>query len=232
MNPRYIRTNFYSIILSVFLGFSKNAAAFSLDTHLYIATKVLDDAVTGSISVCAGEALTSAKPGSRCAKRYPIPTTIFTALSSNPSSYLSGALGPDVFPDFITSQVTVHPGIENGWGTDDFLGHLLTQAGNGVDLAWVSGFLSHASSDVFAHSWVNHYAGGIFDLSKHVESNEIEVRHFILERYIADRTPRIWSKYATIPKAPHDFVADHLMLANPVSAQLKKAGAVTGQSSL
>lgn len=217
-----------TLVAAVLSGITQSVPGFSLDTHLYIATKVLDDALTGSISVCAGEALTSAKPGSRCARRYPIPAATLAALKSNPSAYLAGALGPDVFPDFITSQVTVHPGIEHGWGTDDFLRHLSAKAGGGADLAWVSGFLSHASSDVFAHSWVNHYAGGIFDISKHVESNEIEVRHFVLERYIADRTPRIWSKYAAMPEAPHEFVADQLMLANSVSAQFKKAGPVTG----
>lgn len=219
----------YFLVFGIFLGIPiRESAAFSLDTHLYIATKVLDDALSGSISVCAGEALALAKPGSRCSKRYAIPASTLVALKESPSAYLAGALGPDVFPDFITSQVTVHPGIEHGWGTDDFLRHLLAHAGSGNDRAWVSGFLSHASSDVFAHSWVNHYAGGIFDLSKHVESNEIEVRHFILERYIADRTPRIWPKYAEEIDAPHEFVADQLMLANPISAQFKKAGAVTG----
>jgi hypothetical protein len=219
----------FSLVFSFFVGIpTQDAIAFSLDTHLYIATKVLDEALTGSISVCAGEALALAKPGSRCARRYSVPAATAVALKSNPSAYLAGALGPDVFPDFITSQVTVHPGIEHGWGTDDFLQHLLVHAGDGSELAWVSGFLSHASSDVFAHSWVNYYAGGIFDISKHVDSNEIEVRHFVLERYIADRTPRIWSKYATIPEAPHEFVADQLILSNPVSAQFKKAGAVTG----
>jgi hypothetical protein len=217
------------LVFCVLLSFPKqDAGAFSLDTHLYIATKVLDDVKRGSVSVCAGEALASAKNGSRCARRYPIPAATLAALNSNPSAYLAGALGPDVFPDFITSQATVHPGIEDGWGTDDFLQHLLAHAGAGSDLAWVSGFMSHASSDVFAHSWVNQYAGGIFEIKTHIGSNEIEVRHFILERYIADRTPRIWSKYAAAPEAPHEFVADQLMLANPVSAQFKKAGAVTG----
>jgi hypothetical protein len=222
---RRMRSTAVAVAISVI---SQATSAFSLDTHLYIATKVLDDALTGSISVCAGDALASAKPGSRCAKRYLIPAATLAALKSNSSAYLAGALGPDVFPDFITSQVTVHPGVEHGWGTDDFLRHLSAKAGGGADLAWVSGFLSHASSDVFAHSWVNHYAGGVFDISKHVESNEIEVRHFVLERYIADRTPRIWSKYAATPEAPHEFVADQLMLANAVSAQFKKVGPVTG----
>lgn len=217
-----------SVIAAALGATTQGAPGFSLDTHLYIASKVLDDGLSGSISVCAGEALASAKPGSRCARRYPIPAATLAALKSSPSAYLAGALGPDVFPDFITSQVTVHPGLEHGWGTDDFLRHLSTKAEGGADLAWLSGFLSHASSDVFAHSWVNHYAGGIFDISKHVESNEIEVRHFVLERYIADRTPRIWTKYAATPEAPHEFVADQLMLANPVSAQFKKAGPVTG----
>ena len=219
----------YCFVTSIFVGTpTQEAAAFSLDTHLYIATKVLDDALTGSISVCAGESLGAVNPSSRCAKRYPISPETLEALKGNPSAYLAGALGPDVFPDFITSQVTVHPGIEHGWGTDDFLRHLLANTEVGNDRAWVSGFLSHASSDIFAHSWVNYYAGGIFDISTHVNSNEIEVRHFVLERYIADRTPHIWSKYAATPVAPHEFVADQLMLANPVSAQFKKGSKVTG----
>lgn len=226
---RIVKTFMCPSVVSALLSLAaQSTMAFSLDTHLYIATKVLDDALTGSISVCAGEELASAQSGSQCAKRYPIPQVKFTALKDYPSAYLAGALGPDVFPDFITSQVTVHPGLEHGWGTDDFLRHLLANAKDGADLAWVSGFLSHASSDVFAHSWVNHYAGGIFDISKHIDSNEIEVRHFVLERYIADRTSHIWSKYATTPEAPHEFVADQLMLANPVSLQFKKAGAITG----
>lgn len=204
---------------------AKGAAGFSLDTHLYIGTKVLDDALTGSISICTGEALATAVPGSRCARRYAIPEAVLASIKSNPSAYLSGTLGPDVFPDLITSQVTIHPGIEHGWGTDNFLQHLLANAGAGGDLAWVSGFLSHASADVFAHSWVNLYAGGLFDLANNLDSNEIEERHFILERYIADRTPSIWSKYAAMPEAPHEFVADQLILSNPVAAQLKKTSA-------
>src|SRR4051812_22173587 len=57
----------------------RDAAAFSLETHLYIATKVLDDALTGSISVCAGEAAAGAIPGSPCSKRYPIPVATLEA---------------------------------------------------------------------------------------------------------------------------------------------------------
>lgn len=124
----------------------------------------------------------------------------------------------------------MHPGIEHGWGTDDFLRHLSSTVQKLDEVAWLHGFHSHASADIFAHSWVNHYAGGIFDISIHADegSNEIEERHFVLERYIADRTPRSWSKYAGKPEAPHEFIADQLMLANPVSAQFKKKGAATG----
>ena len=216
-----------NLLVSLGFAYPTIAPAFSLDTHLYVATKVLDDLQDGTVSICAGEELATAKPDSRCGRRYPVRPAIAAALKSNASAYLAGAMGPDVYPDFITSQVTVHPGIEHGWGTDDFLRHLLANAGSGADLAWTSGFASHASADIFAHSWVNHYAGGIFDLGAHSGSNEIEVRHFILERYIADRTPRVWSKYAEIPSAPHGFIADQLMLANPVSAQFKKNGATT-----
>ena len=109
-DARRVRRTFrLTVVASALCAITQGVPGFSLDTHLYIATKVLDDALSGSISVCAGEALVSAKPGSRCARRYPIPAATLAALKSSPSAFLAGALGPDVFPDFITSQVTVHP---------------------------------------------------------------------------------------------------------------------------
>lgn len=199
------------------------ANAWSLETHLYIGAQVLDEVITdGKVSLCAGWAAKSPSPQSACARRYAVPVATREAMLTHSSAYLAGTLGPDVYPDFITSQITVHPGIEHGWGTDQWLQHLMAHAGSPEQLAWVSGFLSHASGDVFAHTWVNHYAGGIFEISEHIKSDEIELRHFILERYIADRTPRSWERYVKKPSAPHDFVADHLMLAKTVSTQYQK----------
>ena len=49
------------------------------------------------------------------------------------------------------------------------------------------GFAGHASGDIFAHSYVNQYAGDIFSLED--KETRVELRHFTLEKYIEARTP-------------------------------------------
>ena len=41
----------------------------------------------------------------------------------------------------------------------------------------------HYAGDVFAHSYVNNYAGGVFDIGQD-RTKGIELRHFRLEKYI------------------------------------------------
>lgn len=200
----------------------REVLAWSLETHLYIGNRVLEDALDdGAISLCVG----AVSNGSiDCSRPYPLPPAAAAALRDHPDAYLAGVLGPDAFPDFITAQVTVHPGLDNGWQTDDWLAHILRAASSPEEIAWAFGYVAHAASDIFAHTWVNHYAGDIFDLSKHEgNGNEVELRHFTLERYIADRTPRIWESLGGW-RAPHAFVADQLILANAAAAQYQRSG--------
>lgn len=210
-----------SIVLCVCAG---RTHAFPLDTHLYVGSQVLDDALDGTISLCAGTAAKTAVPGGMCNRQYPIAAEMVAALKGNPNAFLAGTLGPDVFPDFAVPQLTVHPGVEGGWGADEWLAHLLKASSTPSSRAFSAGYLSHASSDIFAHSWVNTYAGNAFDLARRLKiGNEVELRHFTLERYLGDKTPRSWTRFGAA-LAPHEWIADQLILSNTVAIQYKKVG--------
>jgi hypothetical protein len=55
-----------------------------------------------------------------------------------------------------------------------------------VEVAYLYGFLGHMSSDVFGHSYVNHYAGDLFHLDGEVT---VEKRHGAIENYIDNHLP-------------------------------------------
>ncbi len=199
------------------------ANAWSLETHLFVGAAVLEDLLTDDmVNLCASGV--AASPAVDCSKRYPVRAEVVSAIRANPQAFLAGTLGPDVYPDFITGQVTVHPGIEGGWLTDRWLAHLLRNSTDGQHVAFAYGFMSHAAADIFAHTYVNAYAGDIFDIGKHMKGHEVELRHFTLERFIADRTPTTWKNYAgsSLLDAPKEFLADKLILDGGVATQYKK----------
>lgn len=216
------------LLLAVAVGLSSlmptGAFAWSLETHLYIAQLVLEDVRDdGKISLCLAGI---GKPGIDCSRQYEVPTRVRDALMAYPEAYVAGVLGPDVYPDFITGQVTVHPGVAapQGWVTHQWLQHLLDRAAKPQDLAFAYGFTGHASGDIFAHSYVNAYAGDIFDLGKHFKDrNEVEIRHYLLERFIAERTPDDWRQLGSASgfTAPHDFVAAELLFSPSVGGQYR-----------
>jgi hypothetical protein len=141
---------------------ASSAHAWSLETHLLIGEAVLEDVLPdGRVSLCFDDDDASRWP---CDRQYLVPSAVVEALRANPGAYLMGNLGPDVYPDFVTGQVTTHPGVRGGWQTDDWLGALLRRAGDARWLAFAHGYAAHAAGDVFGHSYVNAYAGGIFDL--------------------------------------------------------------------
>lgn len=158
---------------SIALATSTPADAFGLKTHIWIGQQLL------------AEILSSCRVN---VERAPIPidSEVCASLRSNPGAFMAGVLGPDAFPDLITGQVTTHPGIEGDWQTSDWLVHLYAKAVSGPELAFAAGYLVHAASDSFAHSYVNAYAGDIFVLS---DERRVELRHFLLEKYIDSRLP-------------------------------------------
>ncbi len=186
------------------------ALAWGLKTHLWVAEKVLDDVRQGceiDLGLAGG-------------KRYPLEPDVCAALRAYPAEFRAGVLGPDVFPDFVVGQVTVHPGTNaeldadasgKRWGTGQYMSHLLAKARTPAELAFAYGYLVHGAGDVFAHTYVNNYAGDIFDLME--PEHRVELRHFVLEKYIEARTPlpASLSLDATTVRVPTAFVVDALI---------------------
>jgi hypothetical protein len=202
------------------------AHAWSFETHLFIASQVLDDVLDdGMISLCVGAAKATSRVD--CSRRYRVPADVLEGMRSDRgAAYLAGSLGPDVYPDIVTGQMTVHPGLQakGGWPTFAWLDHILGQARSPPEVAFAYGVAGHAAGDIFAHTYVNQYAGGIFLLSEHAAGrNEVEARHYLLERYIAQRTPRTWERYGGPRglKAPSGFVVDALLLDPGVGGQYR-----------
>jgi hypothetical protein len=153
---------------------SSSASGWSLKTHIWIAQQVLNDILFDGKVTIAG-------------REYPVSERVLKALREHPDKYRMGALGPDVFPDPIVGQTTTHPGVDGGWQTDEWLQHLLNTAQTPEEVAFAYGFTAHASGDIFAHTYVNAYAGDIFSLID--SERDIELRHFVLEKYIESLTP-------------------------------------------
>ncbi len=106
--------------------------------------------------------------------------------------------------------------------TDDWLNHLLLKAQSDEEIAFAFGFSVHAAADVFAHTYINQYAGDIFELR---DEREVEVRHFVLEKYIESLTPTRenlsgqeidWTQGLATPVS---FVKDNLILDEEVARQ-------------
>lgn len=144
--------------------------AFGLRTHLYIADQVWDD-LQGDCRVgLAGEAVQ-------------IEAALCDAIRNNRGAFLAGAIGPDAFPDLLIGQNYVHPGTPDGRQTADWLELVLNEAETEEEVAFAYGQLIHAAGDTFAHSYVNNYAGGVFELTARWHK-DVELRHFQLEKYI------------------------------------------------
>ena len=89
-------------------------------------------------------------------------------------------------PDIVVGQSIMHPG-GFGWKANDWATYLLRAAGtNNVGKAYAYGYLGHGAADVFAHTYVNQYAGDHFDLTNELL---VEERHIALEGYIGKYTP-------------------------------------------
>ena len=148
------------------------AQAFGLRAHLYIAEQVWQDLSDCRVAIRGAD--------------FAVPAEACRAIRAHKGEFLAGALGPDVFPDVLVGQSIVHPGVTGGWQAADWLNHLLSNARTDDQLAFAWGYAMHFAGDSFAHSYVNNYAGGIFEIGAD-RTKAIELRHFRLEKYIDQR---------------------------------------------
>jgi hypothetical protein len=155
------------------LGLASPSQALGLRAHLYTAEQVYADLAPDCRLGLAGQSAA-------------VPADVCAAIRDNKGAFLAGALGPDVFPDLLVGQTFVHPGTPEGLQSADWLEIVLAEAKTGPEIAYAYGQMLHASGDVFAHSYVNNYAGGVFEITQK-RAKDVELRHFKLEKYIDQR---------------------------------------------
>ncbi|MGB7816665.1 MAG: zinc dependent phospholipase C family protein [Methylotenera sp.] len=202
LRPKY----WYSVVFYLAFLACQPAHSFSPETHVWIGQQVLVEAQQGFVSV-----------GGR---KYPIDAALVDALRAHPDAFLAGNIGPDAFPDPVVGQMTTHPGLKGGWQADDFLKHLLRSAKRPEELAFAYGFISHASADIFAHTYINRYAGDIFLLTDNEDT--VELRHFMLEKYIGQHTPAFARDRGSYG-VPAAWLRDTLIFNNEADRENQKA---------
>ena len=155
-------------------------------THNYTGSQVLADVLPdGRVTINGRE--------------YGVRPAIVQALRDWPEFYNAGVIGPDGFPDLTFGQSIIHP--EN---TGQWLQHIFTRAWQAQSspaytaqekaqiLAFAYGFLMHAASDTWGHTFVNDFARGVFpavaDVLTNVDDASIALRHIIIEGYVGDAT--------------------------------------------
>lgn len=220
---------------------SSPAAAFKPLTHVWVGQQVLNDLADGcSDLIGGGHCLTLVTcvnlddeiyfpwtPEASCRRReYRVRPEVANALLRYPAAYRAGHIGPDAFPDLVVGQVTTHPGQDGGWQTDDWLSWLLQhRRDGGMELSFAYGYTGHAAGDIFAHTYVNTYAGGAFDLLDGEQT--IERRHIALEDFIERYTPPIQDAQGRIIEdqellaSPNPWLARHLILNDTVNGQYR-----------
>ena len=186
---------------------ASSAHAFKPYTHVYAAQEAWEDAKDGKVTLHyttylgGNNGVTPTPIGD-----FDVDPDILRAIRANPQLFYAGALGPDAYPDIVSGQSRIHPpnGTGNdpdanpgGSGTDMWMQELWAAAWGShrsdENIAFTTGFLAHAAGDLYAHSYVNYYSGGIFHL---LTPNM--TKHLVLEGYVAERTP-------PLRKASYDY---------------------------
>lgn len=207
----------YILFLFILFISCTKGYSFDLKTHLWVAQQLLNDVVKNK-AITINE------------KRYELNNQVLSALINNPAHFRMGTLGIDVFPDPVVGQITAHPGLTNGWKTDDWIQHVLNSASNPAEIAFAYGYACHAAMDIFAHTYVNAYSGDIFLLTDEII---VERRHFALEKYIGNHLPnlvsidgQILTDYASLVSAPSGFLSKTFILNNNVTGEYLKSGSL------
>jgi len=223
--------------LLVALPQARSAHAWKPPTHLFGVEDALQDVIqNGSVTIHPID-------GS-AAITVPVDQTITDALTQFPGAYRAGAVGPDAFPDLLFGQGYIHPDTRthndegpnkatNSAQTYEWLRYLWEQAWkpdqngnhNLKNIAFALGYMGgHANGDVWAHTWINHYADGVFPDFTDLTHADISVRHVLVEGYADKHRPGFEATAAQDEAgldhtsyeidAPTGFIADTLILSD------------------
>jgi hypothetical protein len=140
-------------------------------------------------------------------RTYPVAPELVVALRNWPQFYNAGVIGPDGFPDLTYGQAVIHPGTvvagepkTGAWFLHVLQSAVAAQSDPSVSatekqqiLAFAFGFLTHGAGDMWAHTFINDFSGGVFPAFSEVltdaENAANALRHFAVEAYVGDATP-------------------------------------------
>lgn len=224
-----------SLAVALAIALAAPAAAWKPKTHVYLAERALDEVLAPPAELTA----LGAQPGQVWVKNLAtgawllagtIDPSLADGLERFRPQYLAGVIGPDAYPDLATGQINIHPHVSDARdgsesGTDAFLQHVWDSAERACFCyrrkarVFTRGYLTHAAGDMFAHTFVNHYAGGEFAILPDPEQPDAPnaVRHLVLEGYVGRRTPTTGGVLAS-PDGLEEWIHQTLVDARPGSA--------------
>ena len=139
------------------------------------------------------------------------PPSVRSAILNNKAYFRAGAIGPDMFPDFLFGQGLIHPDHSGAWLQYMFAEYGKRPANDPERpsiYAFLLGQMMHYSADLFGHGFVNDYALGWFPSVSDLltdEKRDIVTRHMMVEAYMDKMVPR--SEPIDI-KVPYGFLFD------------------------
>ncbi|RPJ09080.1 MAG: hypothetical protein EHM28_02565 [Spirochaetaceae bacterium] len=180
--------------------------AWKPNTHMYIVNVVIDDARDGKVTLVLPNGT---------AKAYDIDPGYLQVLSNtaNDPFIRAGSIGPDGFPDIFTGQAVIHPD-----NTDAWLLHLKNRGETGFAArqdvtAFYLGYFMHCIGDMWAHDWVNYYAGGSYPgvtdfYNRTAASMQNAARHMAIEAALDNILAKSNPSMARTVDIPNDYMFD------------------------
>lgn len=133
-------------------------------------------------------------------RSYDVPQRVEDALRAQKPYFNAGVVGPDGFPDLVFGQSIIHSEETGKWVQHILQRAWAAQSDPGYNtvqreqiLAFAYGYATHSAGDMWAHTFINDHALGVFpavgEILSDIDDAEIALRHLISEGYVGDATP-------------------------------------------
>jgi hypothetical protein len=213
-----------AVALAATLSLASAAFSWKPTTHIALAQIVVDELIQrgdGRLAIYVLDNFPDSAEKATLLGTYRVDPLVFAAVTQYPSRYRAGVIGPDGYPDILTGQQVAHTDSNNRGGSDAWLSYLYKQSRAGSYdqttrlkiVSFVTGYLTHAAGDMFAHSFVNAYTGGDFNLGINA------AKHFVIEGYCDRRAPGV-ERVLRMPvsiEGVEQFIYDTMIGAKPGS---------------
>lgn len=201
-----------ALFVTFMLLLSFESFGWKAKAHLYFAEEALKDALDN-------DSVTLLAPDGSLIGPFEVNRNMLDAVRQYPAQFRAGAIGPDAYPDILTGQQLIHPASPGSCHWLNYLWNETAQEGTLPQKAFVAGFFSHAAGDLFGHTYINHFAGGPFELGTNA------LKHIAVESYFDKCLPGIitWDGHkftendVKIDDGLDDFIYRKLVFASPGS---------------